>query len=95
MLDRAAISEIPLFSHLSNSQLRRVRRLMRIATYQPSEIVIEEGAPAADFLYIIIEGEAALCKKGPSPLTNLPIDYKIEVRRPEFIKQANADARLK
>jgi membrane protease YdiL (CAAX protease family) len=53
---------------------------MRIATYQPSEIVIEEGAPAADFLYIIIEGEAALCKKGPSPLTNLPIDYKIEVR---------------
>lgn len=80
MLDRSAISDIPLFSRLSNSQLRRVRRLMQIATYQPGAIVIKEGSPTACLLYIIIEGEAALHKKGRSPLTNLPFDYEIEVR---------------
>ena len=85
MLDRVAISDIPLFSRLSNSQLRRVRRLMRIATCQPGEIVIEEGSAAARLLYIIIEGEVALCKKGRSPLTNLPFDYEIEVRRKKEI----------
>src|SRR5262249_42059026 len=80
MLDRVSIPDIPLFSRFGNAQLKQVWRLMRMATYQPGEIVIEEGAPAAYLLYIIVEGEAALCKRGRSPLTHLPFDYEIEVR---------------
>jgi membrane protease YdiL (CAAX protease family) len=80
MLDHISISGIPLFSRLSAAQLNRVERLIRVATYQPGEMVIEEGSPAACLLYIIIAGEAALCKRGRSPLTDRPLDYEIEVR---------------
>ncbi len=80
MLDRVAIADIPLFSRLSNSQLRRVRGLMSVAAYQPGEIVVEEGAPPACLLYIIIDGEAALSKRGRYPLTNRPFDYQIVIR---------------
>jgi CRP-like cAMP-binding protein len=80
MIDRASIADIPLFSRLSNTQLKRVWRLLRITTYQPGEVVIEEGSPAASLLYIIIEGEAALSKKGLAPLTDRPLDYEIDVR---------------
>jgi signal-transduction protein with cAMP-binding, CBS, and nucleotidyltransferase domain len=73
MLDRVSISDIPLFSGLSRSQLDRVRQLIRIATYQRGEIVIEEGAPADYLLFIIIDGEAALNKKGALPLNRPPL----------------------
>ena len=53
---------------------------MRMANYRQGETIIEEGAPAACLLYIIIEGEVALCKTGRSPLTHRPFDYEIEVR---------------
>ncbi len=54
---------------------------MRFAAYQPGDTVIAEGSPSACLLYIIVEGEAALCKKGRSPLTDQALDYEIEVRR--------------
>ena len=80
MLDRVSISDIPLFSRLSDAQIEQVWRLMHMATYQLGETVIEEGAPASHLLYIIFEGEAAVCKRGQSPLTDRPFDYQIEVR---------------
>jgi hypothetical protein len=52
---------------------------MRMEAYQLGEIVIEEGSPSAYLVYIIIEGEAALCKSGLFP-PNRPLEYKIEVR---------------
>jgi CRP-like cAMP-binding protein len=51
-----------------------------MATYQPGETIIEEGSPATCLVFIIIEGEAAVCKRGQSPLTGRPFDYEIEVR---------------
>jgi hypothetical protein len=80
MLDRVSISDIPLFSGLGRAQLEQVRQLMRFATYQRGEIVIEEGAPADNLLYIIIDGEVVLTKKGRYPLTSRPLDYEIAVR---------------
>jgi membrane protease YdiL (CAAX protease family) len=80
MADRVSISDVPIFSRFSDTQLKAVWRLMRMAAYQPGDTVIEEGAPAAHLLYLIVEGEAALCKRGRSPLTHSPLDYEIEVR---------------
>ena len=80
MLDRVSISDIPLFSGLGTAQLEQVRQLMRFASYQRGEIVIEEGAPADNLLYIVIGGEAAHSKKGRYPLTNCPLDYEIVVQ---------------
>jgi Cyclic nucleotide-binding domain len=57
-----------------------VSGLLRVATYEPGEVVVKEGAPAADLLYIIIQGEAALSKRGRYPLTDRPLDYQIAVR---------------
>jgi len=80
MLDRVSISDIPLFSGLGTAQLEQLRQLMRFASYQQGEIVIEEGAPADNLLYIVIGGEAAHSKKGRYPLTNRPLDYEIVVQ---------------
>jgi hypothetical protein len=80
MLDRISVSDIPLFSRLSRAQLEQVSGLLRMATYEPGEVVVKEGAPAADLLYIIIQGEAALSKRGRYPLTDRPLDYEIAVR---------------
>ena len=80
MLDRVSISDIPLFSGLGTAQLEQVRQLMRFASYERGEIVIEEGAPADNLLYIVIDGEAAHSKKGRYPLTNRPLDYEIVVQ---------------
>ena len=80
MLDRVSISDIPLFSGLGTAQLEQLRQLMRFASYQQGEIVIEEGALADNLLYIVIGGEAAHSKKGRYPLTNRPLDYEIVVQ---------------
>jgi membrane protease YdiL (CAAX protease family)/CRP-like cAMP-binding protein len=80
MLNRTTIRDIPLFSRLSPAHLDQVQQLLRNADYQPGDIVIEEGSPSACLLYVIIEGEAVLCKKGHSPLSNQALEYELEVR---------------
>jgi CRP-like cAMP-binding protein/membrane protease YdiL (CAAX protease family) len=80
MLDRISLSGIPLFARLSETQQARVWRLIRIATYKLGETVLEEGSPPSDSLYIILDGEAALCKRGRNPLTNGPLEYELEVQ---------------
>jgi membrane protease YdiL (CAAX protease family) len=81
MLDSNSISTIPLFSRLDATQIELAGQLMRFATYKPGETVVKEGSQPACLLYIIIEGEAALCKMGHSPLTGQALDYELEVRR--------------
>jgi membrane protease YdiL (CAAX protease family) len=80
MLNRISIQDIPLFSRLSPAHLDQVQQLLRYADYQPGDIIIEEGSPSNCQLYLIIEGEAVLCKKGVSPLGNQPLEYELEVR---------------
>jgi membrane protease YdiL (CAAX protease family) len=78
--DRTSIAGIPLFSHLSRKQLDAVEELLHLASYRPGDTIIEEGSPGYCLLYIIIEGEASLCKKGRSPTSGISLDYEIEVR---------------
>lgn len=75
-----SIRGIPLFSHLSVADLSAVESLMRLASYQPGEKVVEEGTPASCLLYIILKGQAALCKMGRSAITGAALNYEIEVR---------------
>ncbi len=81
LLDRVSISGIPLFSRLSAAHLQQVEQLLRYADYQPGDTVIEEGSPSACLLYVIIEGEAAVCKRAHCPFTSQARDYQLEVRR--------------
>ncbi len=78
--EHTSVRGIPLFSHLSNADLRAVESVLRLAVYQPGETVVREGAPVSCLLYIIVEGEAALCKEGRSPLTGEALNYEIDVR---------------
>ncbi len=78
--NRILIHDAPLFSNLSIAQLDGIGELLRFAVYEPGETVVEEGSPASCLLYIIVEGEAALCKKGRSPFSGETLDYEIEVR---------------
>ncbi|MGB9025959.1 MAG: CPBP family glutamic-type intramembrane protease [Rhodomicrobium sp.] len=80
MLDLTSISGIPVFNHLSPSQLQQVERRLRFDAYKPGETVVKEGSPSACLLYIIIEGEAVLSKKGRCILTDRDVDFEIEVR---------------
>ena len=80
MRDLISVSDIPLFSHLSPAHLKQVQQLLRFADYQPGDTVIEEGSPSASSVYVIIEGEAALYKRGRCPLTGQAIEYELEVR---------------
>jgi len=81
MLDRISLSGIPLFERLSADQLQQVERLLSFADYQPGDIVLEEGLPTGSLLYIIVDGEAVLSKKGRCPLSDKPVEFEIEVRR--------------
>ncbi len=80
MLDTVSISDIPLFSNLSTAERHEVERLLRFADYRPGDIVLEEGLPTGSLLYIIVDGEAVLSKKGRCPLSDKPVDFEIEVR---------------
>ena len=80
MRDPISVSDIPLFSRLSPAYLKQVQQLLRFADYQPGDTVIEEGSPSASSVYVIIEGEAALYKRGRCPLTGQAIEYELEVR---------------
>ncbi len=80
MLDTVSISDIPLFLNLNAAELHEIERLLRFADYRPGDIVLEEGLPTGSLLYIIVDGEAVLSKKGRCPLSDKPVDFEIEVR---------------
>lgn len=63
MADRVSISDVPIFSRFSDTQLKAVWRLMRMAAYQPGDTVIEEGAPAATY-FISLSRAKLPCAKG-------------------------------
>ncbi len=80
MLDLTSISGNPIFNRLSPSQLQQLERRLRFAAYKAGDTVIKEGSPTACLLYIIMDGEAVLSKKGRCPLTGQDVDFEIEVR---------------
>ncbi len=74
------LDKIPLLSGLSAQNLAVVRRRLVVTTRDAGTAILEEGTPGQDRLYIVIEGQASLCKKARSPNTGTTMDYEIAVR---------------
>ena len=56
--DVSQLSAYPLFSHLSEDQLRRFMSICREETFLPGAVLHEQGAPAKA-VYFILSGEVA------------------------------------
>ena len=57
---------MPLFAHLSLSQLDEVNRLLSPVEFLAGEVIVREGEPGRD-LYILVEGEVAIYKAFRTP----------------------------
>jgi len=79
-LDTISLSKIPLFAKLSRKQIGGLRRLLQCHYFEEGDILVKEGAINRNRLFIIVEGEVSLCKKGFSPLAHEPLEYELETR---------------
>jgi len=61
-----ALQRVPLFAHLSLSQLDEVNRLLSPVEFLAGEVIVREGEPGRD-LYILVEGEVAIYKAFRTP----------------------------
>ncbi|MFO7830672.1 MAG: cyclic nucleotide-binding domain-containing protein [Desulfuromonadaceae bacterium] len=53
------LQRIPVFSHLNNKDLRYIKTLIHTRTYDPGEIIFEQGDPGSG-MYIIRSGHVTL-----------------------------------
>ena len=56
--DPGQLATYPLFSHLSEEQLRKFFNICRQETFLPGAVLHEQGAPAEN-VYIILQGQVA------------------------------------
>jgi CRP-like cAMP-binding protein len=79
---------IPLFAPLSQRQLDSVRDLMQLIAFQRGQLILEEGVAYENRIFIVLEGEVSVCKRGRSPLDGSDFDFEIEVRGPSDVFNA-------
>ncbi len=53
------LSKFPIFERLTDDELDRIAELCRVEVYEAGAVIFEEGG-AADYLYLVEEGEVAL-----------------------------------
>lgn len=58
-----ALQSLPLFEHFSPQERARIAPFLQVATHAPGETVCAEGDPG-DSLYILLEGECAVTRRG-------------------------------
>jgi CRP-like cAMP-binding protein len=58
------LKRVPLFSDLSQRQLRSLAKLFRERTYAPGKTVVREGHMSGVGFFVIVEGEAAVTVNG-------------------------------
>jgi CRP-like cAMP-binding protein len=58
------LKRVPLFSDLSQRQLRSLAKLFRERTYTPGKTVVREGHMSGVGFFVIAEGEAAVTVNG-------------------------------
>lgn len=59
----ARVRDVPIFSHLSKSELERVAGWMQSYSVPEGDLLVREGASAHEF-FLIEEGEAAVLEDG-------------------------------
>jgi CRP-like cAMP-binding protein len=60
-----AVGRVPLFGSLSKRQLRRLARDALVYEFQPGDALVKEGA-AGETMFVILEGEARVSRRGRS-----------------------------
>lgn len=61
--DASLLSQVPLFSGLSKSQLNRIAKELKEKTYEPNETIVKEGDTGATF-FMIKDGSVEVRRKG-------------------------------
>ena len=58
-----SLAHVPLFAKLRPRQVRKVAHDVELAGFLPGDVVLDDGA-AADFFYVVLQGEAQLRDEG-------------------------------
>jgi CRP-like cAMP-binding protein len=72
------LGSVPLFSELSNRELRSVLGVAKEIDFVPGAMVVKEGTSGGDF-YLILSGEARVSARGRTRATLGPGDYFGEI----------------
>ena len=73
-----ALSTIPLFSHLSSRQLRKLQRSVAEHRYEPDITIVREGGRTAT-LFVVLEGSAKVVRGGQTISRRGPGEYFGEI----------------
>jgi CRP-like cAMP-binding protein len=58
------LKRVPIFSELSQRQLRRLNRSFRERTFRPGTAIVREGQMSGVDFFVIVEGEASVTVDG-------------------------------
>ncbi|HZO61461.1 MAG TPA: cyclic nucleotide-binding domain-containing protein [Gaiellaceae bacterium] len=58
------LSQVPLFSSLSQRQLRRLSRDFKERTFRPGAVIVRQGHMSGVDFFVILEGEVAVAQNG-------------------------------
>ena len=79
-VDEITLTDIPLFAHLGRDHVKAIRDSLTVLSFATGQTVVREGDANDNRLFVILEGEAALCKSARSDSGGPPLDYEIEIR---------------
>jgi CRP-like cAMP-binding protein len=74
------LESVPLFERLSDRQRACVKQLLRTEAYSPGDVVREEGAMNPGHIFIIVQGEAVITKRGVSAQDGAVLEYRVGER---------------
>ncbi len=81
LTSRIRIEDIPLFAGLPKEHWRELERRITILSFGAGDRILSEGDQKPGRLYVVLDGEAAICKTGRSLPGGRVTDYEIAVRR--------------
>jgi CRP-like cAMP-binding protein len=73
-----ALAQVPLFSHLSRRELRKVLGVAEEYGYDADRVIAREG-DAGEAFFVILEGEARVVRRGKVVAKLLPGDFFGEI----------------
>ncbi len=73
-----ALAQVPLFSHLSRGELRRLLAMTEEYEYPEGAVMTAEGDPGEAF-FVVLEGQAAVIRRGKAVAQLWPGDFFGEI----------------
>ncbi len=81
LTSRIRIEDIPLFAGLPKEHWRELQRRLKILHFAAGDRILNEGDQNPGRLYVVLDGDAAICKTGRTLQGGRLTDYEIAVRR--------------